>query len=519
MTATAAVRGRQQRGAPALTTLGPWVCAWIEQKLVHGEGDWAGQPFRLRPFQREFLWRAYEVDYPSGARRYRRVLWGLPKGQGKTELAAAVGCTELTGPVICAGFKDGQPIAVPRRSPNIPVAATSLEQADLLFGAAREMIRGGPLRSFCEVYDEEILLKGRPGRFFRTAAVSGSNDGGRPSFLCGDELHEWTGRKERVHLILSGNVAKRAEAWELDISTAGWDRNTLLGQLYTHGKRVQEGIEEDPTFLFDWREPSFEVDLSDLGQVRKAVLETNPAAGDFLPIDNILRRLRQIPEHEFRRYHLNQWAQPPERWIPPELWAAAGRPKQRIPDGAKVVLALDGSFNRDSTALWAASVEPIPHLELLGVWEKPEQAPPAWKINREDIMTAIEGAVVRFQVAVLGYDDTFGRLWAVDMEALQAKGVNVAEWPTRSISRMGPASGAFYGALKDHKLTHDCAPEAARHIANCVGKATRWGIVPTKSSPDSAERIDVAVAAIVAHDLVQRQLGSPGGPWVIAAIV
>ena len=485
--------------------------------LVHGEGDWAGRPFKLRPWQRAMIYRAYELE-PDGSRRYRRVVWGLPKGNGKTELAAAVGTAELAGPVICAGFKDGRPIAVERRSPNIPVAATSLDQADLLFGAARQMIAGGPLRPFCELYDEEILLKGRPGRFFRTAAVSASNDGGRPSFLCGDELHEWTGRKERVHLVLSGNVAKRAESWELDISTAGWDRNTLLGRLYTHGKRVLEGVEEDRQLLFHWREPSFEVDLSNPDQVRRAVLETNPAAGDFLPVENVLRRLREIPEHEFRRYHLNQWAQPPERWIPAELWAACARPGQRIPDGVRVVLALDGSFNRDSTALWAATVEAVPHFELLGAWERPEQAPPDWKIDREQIMTAIETALVRFQVAVLGYDDTFGRLWAVDMEGLQAKGVTVAEWPTRSLARMGPAAGGFYGRLKDRKLTHDGSPEAARHVANCVAKVTRWGIVPVKSSPDSAERIDVAVAAIVADDLVQRQLGDPGGPWVLAAI-
>ncbi len=497
----------------AATVKAPLICAWIERMLVHGEGDWSGRPFRVRPFQRPMIWRAYELN-ADGSRRFKRVVWGLPKGSGKTELAAALGCAELAGPVVCAGFKDGRPVGVPRRSPNIPIAATSLEQADLLFGAASAMLKGGPMRRFCEVFDTEILLKGRPGRFFRVAAVAGTNDGGRPSFLCGDELHEWTGRKERLHLVLSGNVAKRAEAWELDISTAGWDKTTLLGKLYDHGRRVRDGVEEDPELLFDWREPSFEVDLNDPGQVRRAILETNPAVDDFMPMENLLRRLREIPEHEFRRYHLNQWAQGPERWITAEAWAALARPDIAIPDRTPVVLALDGSYNRDSTALWAGTLDATPHLSLLGAWERPEGAE-TWKVPREVVLGAIEQAIGRLEVRCLGFDDTFGRLWDVDMEALAAKGVEVVEWPTRSLARMGPASGAFFGAVKDAKLTHDGDPRAARHVANCLGKPTRWGIVPVKLAPDSLERIDIAVAAVVCHDLVLRHQTSSGA-WLVS---
>lgn len=488
------------------------MCAWIEKFLVHGEGDWAGRPFKLRPWQKRIIWKAYELR-SDGSRRFRKALLGFPKGNGKTELAAAIGCAELAGPVVVGGWRHGRPVPVPRVSPNIPVAATSLEQADLLFGAASMMIKLGPLKRFCEVWDTEILLKDRPGRFFRVAAVAAANDGGRPSFVCGDELHEWTGRKERVHLVLSGNAAKRAEAWELDISTAGWDKQSLLGRLYKHGIDVRDGVVPDPELLFEWREPSFAVDLANAVQLERAIRETNPAVGDFLPLEGILRRAREIPEHEFRRYHLNQWAQAPERWIPAELWAAAARPEKKIKKGAPVVLGLDGSYNRDSTALWAGTLEEKPHLELLGAWEQPEGAQ-NWKVPRETVLGAIDDAIVRFNVRCLGYDDTFGRLWDVDMEALQNKGITVVEWPTRSLARMGPAAGAFYGALKDENLTHNGDPRAARHIANCVGKATRWGIVPVKSGPNSLERIDVGVAAVLTHDLALRHQAQAGG-WLI----
>jgi hypothetical protein len=44
-------------------------------------------------------------------------------------------------------------------------------------------------------------------------------------------VHEWTGNKERVHLVLSNGRAKRADSWELNISTAGASVRSLLGRM------------------------------------------------------------------------------------------------------------------------------------------------------------------------------------------------------------------------------------------------------------------------------------------------
>ena len=33
-------RKRPKKRAPPVPTLGPYVCAWIERNLVHGEGDY-----------------------------------------------------------------------------------------------------------------------------------------------------------------------------------------------------------------------------------------------------------------------------------------------------------------------------------------------------------------------------------------------------------------------------------------------------------------------------------------------
>ena len=480
-------------------SLGPVVGRWIEQNLVHAEGDYFGKPFLLESWQWDILEGCYAL-LPDGTRKYDEVLVGLPKGQGKTPLAAAMACAEFAGPVVFAGKNpDGTARGTARLSPDIPVAAVSYEQADRVFGAARAMIRGGSLAEMCEVFDTEILFNdGTPGRMYKVPAVAGANDGGFHSFFVADELHEWTGTKERVHLVLSNNRAKRRGAWQLAITTAGWDMSSLLGQRYALGK--QGG---DDRFLFIWREAEPHWNLEDPTELEQAIREANPAVGSFLPLENILAQYQKIPEHEFRRYFLNQFTAAPTTWIPAEMWAAANG-AERVAEGTPLVLGFDGSYNRDSTALVGCTLDEPARLIVLGVWERPEGVKD-WTVPRDEVLGAIEDAIGRYEVRVLAADDTFGRIWSMDLETLTAKGIEVIEWPTRSQSRMAPAGAAFYGAVKDLRLRHDGDTILATHIGHCIAKGTRWGPVPTKDTQGSPRHIDVAIAAVIAYDMAIRQ--------------
>jgi hypothetical protein len=124
----------------------------------------------------------------------------------------------------------------------------------------------------------------------------------------------------------------------------------------------------------------------------------------------------------------------------------------------------------------------------------------------------IEAALGRYEVRILAADDTFGRIWAMDLEALAQKGIEIVEWPTRSQSRIAPAAAQFYGAIKDQRLTHDGDERLTAHVGHCIGKVTRWGPVPTKASPGSPLHIDLAIAAIIADDTAIRQ---SGGSWEV----
>jgi phage terminase large subunit-like protein len=67
--------------------------AFIQGELRHTSDRWAGKPFTLRAFQREFLAELFREV--RGHRAYTRALWGLPRKNGKSEIAAAVGTKML----------------------------------------------------------------------------------------------------------------------------------------------------------------------------------------------------------------------------------------------------------------------------------------------------------------------------------------------------------------------------------------------------------------------------------------
>ncbi|MBA3778216.1 MAG: hypothetical protein H0X16_02715 [Chloroflexi bacterium] len=128
----------------------------------------------------------------------------------------------------------------------------------------------------------------------------GTNDGARPTCLVADKLYEWTGGKERVHLIASNGLSKRRDTLELNITTAGSDPDTLLGRLFAYGRKLEAGEIRDDNFLFAWRAASDERDLDDAAQLRAAVREATRDRGRLPRRGPPRRPLRGDPEVRVR---------------------------------------------------------------------------------------------------------------------------------------------------------------------------------------------------------------------------
>lgn len=464
---------------PPWPSHGAIVCRWMESCLVHGEGDRFGEPFRLRPEQKLFLYRWYE-HHGDGRWRYRKAFLETPKGWGKTELAAAMALAEFCGPVA-------------PKSPNVPVAAASFEQAGLLFGRAKEQAthERSPLAASLEAFDTEIQIIGRPGRMFRVAAVAGTNDGGLPTLFVADEVHEWQGdARERVHLVIGNSLAKRRNGRELNLSTPGHDSDSLAGRLHELGIAGT-----DAELLHVWHTADPKWNLDDTDELEAAIREANTHADDDL-VANLVRRHGEIPEHEFRRYHLAQWVETPaEAWLPAGAWDACREPGATIPAGSEVVLAVDLALKHDSTAVVAAHRRDMDGRIAVSarVWDNTPEAP----MDVTDVLAHIRGWASTHRVRAVVYDPRFFDLPA---RQLEDEGFTVIEVP-QSPERMVPLCGQAYEAILARRVAHDGDRVLAAHVAAAVPRQSDRGWSLSKGK--SRRKIDACIAFVLALGEIQ----------------
>ena len=105
-----------------MNSQGPRVVRFVEQFLTLG-GSHYGEPFKLLDFQKEVIDDIYKVD-DDGRRIHRTYLLGLPRKNGKTLLAAALGVYHLI-----ADDADKAPVVI--------AAAGDRQQARLVFDEVR----------------------------------------------------------------------------------------------------------------------------------------------------------------------------------------------------------------------------------------------------------------------------------------------------------------------------------------------------------------------------------------------
>lgn len=455
------------------------MCRWIELHCVYGEGDYFGEPVRLQRWQKRIIFWLYEYDPRSGARRFREALIEVPKGQGKTPLNGWVQLFELLGP----------PLFGQKGSPLIPVAAASFEQADLLFGDMKHSCRESPtLKQFVDVYDTEIQVRNGPGRAYRVAAVAGTNDGQRPSSLAADEIHEWVGTKERVHLVLVNGMSKRANSLVVNTTTPGSSLDTLAGRKHLYGYRVNAGEVDDPRFMFVHYGAPDVYDLEVEEQLLAAVLSANPAAGTFLRTDDVVARYHQIPRYEFERYHLGRWTRADECWLPSGAWE--GCAGVVVIDPARPVhVAIDFAIKHDSVAVCVAQRQA--DTGRVGVQVK------VWDPAGDTIdVVAVENHLRQLhrdlRVEAFAYDPAY---FVRSAEVLLDEGLPMAEF-SQGAASMVPACQEAYRLICDAMLVHDDDPTLTDHVLSAAVRETDNGWRLSKGK--SKRKIDACIALVMA---------------------
>src|SRR5580765_6923058 len=278
-------------------------------QLPHTKGPFAGEPFNLRPWQEQII-RQLLKTRRGGRRQYRTCLLMLPRKNGKSELCAALAIYFL----LFDGEQGGE----------IYSAAADKDQAALVFNVAAAMIRAEPeLEALVEIVEsQKRIVHRQSGSFYRAiSAEAYSKHGFNASVVIYDELH--AAQTRELWDVLSTSQGARAQPLMIAITTAGYDRHSILWELYSHAKRVAAQPTLDPTFLPILYEAPMDADWTD-----EAVWHAcNPALGDFRSLEEMrvaCARAQEIPaqENTFRRLYLNQWTEQASRWLQLTAWDA-----------------------------------------------------------------------------------------------------------------------------------------------------------------------------------------------------
>ncbi|HFE8666477.1 terminase large subunit [Acinetobacter baumannii] len=279
-------------------------CPHVEGELARLKRDGTRHLLVMSPWQvfvtvNIFGWVNYE-----GLRRFTYVYLEVAKKNGKTTWLAAVG--------LYMGFIDGEP------GSNVYAAATTRDQANILFGAAKTMVAYSPKMQerFGITKQEYSIFQTTTNSSFK--ALSQDRDGSKDGFNvhCGliDELHAH--KDSGMYDIVSNGIASRAQPLLFAITTAGKDTTSVC---YRERKIVVAILKGEATheryfgMIFcldkgdDWKDP-------------KNWPKANPNYGISVKpeyLQGMADKCKISPSNEaiFRQKHLNEWVGAVDGWL------------------------------------------------------------------------------------------------------------------------------------------------------------------------------------------------------------
>ena len=497
-------------------TLGPGICGFIEEYVIHGPGDLRGEPVQLSQEQRALIYRLYEVfpeGHPqAGRRRFKRAALSLRKGSGKTEFAAWIAACELhpDAPVRCIGWKGGRPIGGGVTDPYIPLVAYTEEQSeDLCYGTLYCILSEGPLAEDFDIGLSRIMRRGGDGKAVALATAPDARDGARTSFQVFDETHRFTlPRLREAHRTMMANLPKRkiADSWSLEVTTApAPGEGSVAEATMDYARAVAEGKVTDSRLFYFHRQASDAHDLTTEAGIRAAVLEASGSVAEWSDIESIIEQWRDPTADRpyLERVWLNRLVKATERAFDAEQWKLLAAPDIAIPARELITLGFDGSRSEDATALVATHIR-TGHQWPIGIWERPPRRE-GWTVPEEEVDAAMSYAFGQWKVWRLYADPYYWESWLAVWAGRW--GDKVVRWPTNRLTQMAHAVLNFAAAIASGDVSHDGSPQLAQHIGNAHRRTSNvrdgegqalW--VLSKERQDSPHKIDAAMAAVLSWE-------------------
>jgi phage terminase large subunit-like protein len=493
------------------------VCRFFNNELILYEGEYAGQPFRLMDWQKEYLMRAfgwvrYSKEWKREVRRFKKCSLWVPKKNGKSPMAAGVGLY-----LLCADGEVGQKVFS---------VAKDGKQARIVHTHAMEMVRRSPnLMESCKINKSSGRITFLPSTNFYDI-LSGENVAGQEGLNgCSitDEKHVVDARLANV---LEYMGASRAEAMDFGVSTYGNNIDGYGKKDCDYGRAVEKGEIEDETFLhkaFDLPDGVTDEEC----KTPRIWKICNPSFGEIIKETEMMASCKRAERSltdwlNFQMYRLNKWLSSSSPWIREDDWQRCAEDFD-IEDfeGEPVWLGLDLSKTRDMSSLVLifrkgegddATFYQYPYFWMPQKYADDNSTKAdflGW--DKEDYLELIEGDTIRqawikkrmkwinekFDVQSIAYDKTYA-LDLINEFCVFELGWDAVEFGQSLSVYAGPTEN-YETLLVEGRLKHNNHKVLSWQAGHVEVKVNERGDrMPTKAKRNDIKKIDGIVAGVMA---------------------
>lgn len=521
-------------------TLGWYVLDWMTANLAQpGRIDY--EPFVPTQEQADFVLEFYRLHPQTGKRIIRRGVISRPRGWGKSPMVGALGVTEGLADVVPDGWDaQGQPVGRPwshSLTPWIVFAAVTEKQTENAWEPVLEM-----LRSDAPVYDDYPGLEpmgsqiNLPAGYILPITSSPDSIKGKPTvFTAADQTEQWrVGNKgKEMFRILRGNSGKvggsiieAPNAFEPGVGSVAEETAKAYFSAQEGRSLQKQGI------LYDHREAPGTTKLMEHKSLleglryaygdasadkRGCSIHEPPCAPGWVDLERLIQDIwdEDADEQDSRGDFLNQITHSSDAWISSFEWAGCeDREVARLQKGDVVTLGFDGSRGRakgkpDATAVVAVRVSDG-FVQTLGVWEadNDKQSWETWQPSIPEIEATLKDAFTTYRVAALFADP--GKDWRSHINAWEARWGGRVQvkarrdhpfewWMTGGrTATVEQAIEQVETAIRHNELKHHADLALTRHVLNAKRRLNGRHLALAKKTASSPEKIDAAVALVLA---------------------